>query len=119
MFKDNWTNIQKKQVLSYARQHFTPYAAVIKQNYYVLEKALEVIGVFDDNFTDFCTDYMKRTYGNNTKLKDTIIQSIIRYEKDDKKIADFLEGFSHVSDFDKSLSILKMSRFGITMAEEN
>ena len=119
MFKDNWTNLEKKQVLSYARQHFTQYAAVIKQNYYVLEKALEVIGLFDDNFTDFCTDYMSRIYGNNTKLKDTIIQSVIRYEKDDKKIAGFLDEFSHVSDFDKSLSILKMSRFGITMAEEN
>jgi len=119
MFKDNWTNLEKKQVLSYARQHFTQYAAVIKQNYYVLEKALEVIGLFDDNFTDFCTDYMNRTYGNNTKLKDTIIQFVIRYEKDDKKIADFLDEFSHVSDFNKRFSILMMSRLGTAMVGEN
>lgn len=112
-------NLEKKQVLSYARQHFTQYATVIKQNYYVLEKALEVIGLFDDNFTDFCTDYMSRIYGNNTKLKDTIIQSVIRYEKDDRKIADFLEEFSHVSDFNKRFSILMMSRLGVAMAEEN
>ena len=35
MFKDGWTDNQKKQVLSYAKQHFTPYASAIKQNYYV------------------------------------------------------------------------------------
>ena len=49
MFKDNWTSIQKKQILSYARQHFTPYASVIKQNYYVLESAREVMGLLDDS----------------------------------------------------------------------
>ena len=33
MFKDGWTDSQEKQVLSYAKQHFTPYASAIKQNF--------------------------------------------------------------------------------------
>lgn len=119
MFKDGWTDSQKKQVLSYARQHFTPYASAIKQNYYVLRRALEVIGLFDDNFADFCTEYMGRVYGDSTQFKNVILQLVIRYEKDDKKVADFLNKFFHLSDFNKWIAALMANRFGMETTKEN
>ena len=119
MFKDGWTDSQKKQVLSYARQHFTPYASAIKQNYYVLRRALEVIGLFDDNFADFCTEYMGRVYGDSTQFKNVILQLVIRYEKDDKKVADFLNKFFHLSDFNKWIAALMANRFGMETTREN
>lgn len=119
MFKDGWSDSQKKQVLSYARQHFTPYASAIKQNYYVLRRALEVIGLFDDNFADFCTEYMGRVYGDSTQFKNVILQLVIRYEKDDKKVADFLNKFFHLSDFNKWIAALMANRFGMETTREN
>ena len=119
MFKDGWTDSQRKQVLSYAKQHFTPYASAIKQNYYVLRRALEVIGLFDDNFADFCTEYMSRVYGDSTQFKNVILQLVIRYEKDDKKVADFLNKFFHLSDFNKWIATLMANRFGMESTREN
>ena len=106
-------------MLSYARQHFTPYASAIKQNYYVLRRALEVIGLFDDNFADFCTEYMGRVYGDSTQFKNVILQLVIRYEKDDKKVADFLNKFFHLSDFNKWIAALMANRFGMETTKEN
>lgn len=89
-FKDSWNDNQKRQLLVYARQHFSSFAVSVKQNFYVLRKALEVIGVFEpDGFADFCTDYMPRVCGDSTQFKNVILQLVTQYEKDDKKVAEF------------------------------
>lgn len=119
MFKDSWTDSQKKQVLSYARQHFTPYASSIRQNYYVLRKALEVVGLFGSNFADFCTDYMGRVCGDSTQFKNVIIQLVIRYEEEDKKVADFLNEFFRLSDLNRWTAILMAERFGNGTSKKN
>lgn len=119
MFKDGWNDQQKRQVLSYARQHFSPYASAIKQNYYVLRRALEVIGQFGKNFADFCTEYMGRIYGDSTQFKNVILQMVIRYEHDDKKVAEFLNNYFQTADFNQWIASLMADRFGSGTSMEN
>lgn len=119
MFKDGWNDQQKRQVLSYARQHFSPYASAIKQNYYVLRRALEVIGQFGENFADFCTEYMGRVYGDSTQFKNVILQMVIRYEHDDKKVAEFLNNYFQTADFNQWIASLMADRFGSGTSMEN
>lgn len=58
-------------------------------------------------------------YGDSTQFKNVILQLVIRYEKDDKKVADFLNKFFHLSDFNKWIATLMANRFGMESTREN
>lgn len=119
-FKNSWNDSQKRQVLTYARQHFSKFAVSVKQNFYVLRKALETIGTFvPTGFADFCTDYMTRVCGDSTQFKNVILQMVIRYERDDREVAKFLNSFFRVADLNKWITVAMVERFGRVSSREN
>ena len=111
-FKDGWNADQKRQMQSIAKRHFEEYALSLKQNSYVLRKAMELIAAFDPNFIDFYTAYLTRVPGEKSQMKQAMFQFAIRNEADDVRLAKFLETFLKVSDLNKWTAEELIKRFG-------
>lgn len=118
-FKDGWDDSQKRQIVNVAKRHFEPFAVSIKQNNYVLRKAMELIAILGSDFTDFSREYLTRVPGESKQLKQAIIQFVILYEKDDCKTIRFLEDFLKVSELNKWISYRLIERYGRSTAKDN
>lgn len=111
-FKDGWDADKKRQMLSAAKRHFADFSLSIKQNSYVLRKAMELIAVFDPAFIDFYTDYLTRVPGEKSQMKQAMFQFAIQNEMDDVRLAKFLETFLKVPDLNKWTTDELIKRFG-------
>ena len=118
-FKDGWDGSQKRQILNIAKRHFTSYASAVKQNNYVMKKAIELIGVMGSDFADFFREYLTKTSGENTQIKQSILQDTILYEKDDQKVIKFLEDFLKTPDINKQIANALIQRYGRGTSKEN
>ena len=111
-FKDSWEEGQKKQLLRIAGNHFRPAAASIRQNSYVLRKALELIAVADPGFVDFYTEYLTRVPEEKCQIKQAMFQFVVQNEIDDAKVAKFYERFFKASDLNKWIANALIARYG-------
>ena len=111
-FKDSWEEGQKKQLLRIAGNHFRPAAASIRQNSYVLRKALELIAVADPGFVDFYTEYLTRVPEEKCQIKQAMFQFVVQNEIDDAKVAKFYECFFKASDLNKWIANALIARYG-------
>lgn len=84
----------------------------IKQNTYVLRRAMELISVFDPTFIDFYTEYLSQRPGEKSQMKQAMFQFAIRNESDDIRLAKFLEQFFKVSELNKWTAEALIHRFG-------
>ena len=74
-----------------AKRHFSSVTFSIKRNNYVLIKAVELISLFDSDFVDFFTEYLRRVPSEKTQIKQLLFQFVIRNEVDDERIINFLK----------------------------
>ena len=119
LLRDGWSELQKRTILQRAKQHFNPYATAIRQSSYVLRNALEMIASMDPNFVDFYVEYMTKMPGEAEYQKLAIFQFVLRYEKDDAKIANFFEHFFRMADMNKWVANLMIQRYGRGTEKEN
>lgn len=119
LLRDGWSESQKRTILQRAKQHFNPYATAIRQSSYVLRNALEMIASMDPNFVDFYVEYMTKMPGEAEYQKLAIFQFVLRYEKDDAKIANFFEHFFRMADMNKWVANLMIQRYGRGTEKEN
>ena len=118
-FKDGWNESQKRQMLSIAKRHFDSYATSIKQNNYVLRKALELIAVFDPEFVDFYSEYLTRVPGEKNQIKQAIFQFVVQNEESDEKVAKFFENFFKPQDLNKWIADVLIRRYGRGTSKTN
>lgn len=111
-FKDGWNEAQKKRILNVAKRHFGPYASAVKQNGYVLRKALEVIAMADPDFTDFYRDYFTRVPGEKEEIRQSAFQCVLTYEADDTKVGSFFEEFFKAAEMNKGIMKKLIARYG-------
>ena len=88
-----WSESQCRRMLSMAKEHFKPHSSTIKQNGYVLRKALEVVAALDSEFITFYTEYLTRVPGEKEPIKQVILQFVAQYGADDKSVIKYYESF--------------------------
>lgn len=118
-FQDGWDADQKRQMLTIAKRHFEAFSLSIRQNNYVLRKAMELISVFDPAFIDFYIEYLTRMPGEKSQMKQAMFQFAIQNEADDIRLTKFLENFFKVSDLNKWITEELINRFGRGTAKTN
>lgn len=118
-FKDGWTDAQKKRISDVAKRHFSSYSFSVKQNGYVLRKALELIANTDPDFVAFYSKYLTDFTVENHAIKQAMCQFVTLYEEDDAVLAKFFEKHFKVSDLNVWIAKHLITRYGREARKDN
>ena len=81
------------QILSIARRHFDQAAGSIRQNAYIMRRALWLISSMDPDFVEFYTRCLKEGPSEKEQLRQAMFQYTVENEADDTKTGKFLDVF--------------------------
>ena len=118
-FKDGWSSSQKRQILSIARRHFDQAAGSIRQNAYIMRRALWLISSMDPDFVEFYTRCIKEGSQEKEQLRQAMFQYTVENEADDTKTGKFFDAFFRVTDLNKWIAAALISRYGRGQKKEH